>query len=44
LSRVQQTLFLDQELDHLGSKLNRAFKLESMAVLELKNLAKSLMD
>ena len=26
------------------NKLNRALKLESMAVLELKNLAKSLMD
>ena len=41
---VQQTLFLDHELDQLVSKSNQALKLESMAVLELKNLAKSLMD
>ena len=30
---VQQTLFLDQELDQLVSKSKRALKLESMAVL-----------
>ena len=44
LSGVEQTLFLDQELDQLVSKSNWALNLESMAVLELKNLAKSLMD
>ena len=44
MSRVEQTLFNGQELNQLWSKSNRALKLESMAVLELKNLAKSLMD
>jgi len=33
LSGVEQTLFLDQELDKLVRKSKRALKLESMTVL-----------
>lgn len=37
LSGVEQTLFLDQELDQLVSKSNRALNLESIAIFGARN-------
>ena len=41
MSRVEQTLFLDQELDQLGTKANRGSNVESVAVFGTWNFSKS---
>jgi len=38
LSGVEQTLFLDQELDHLVSKSNRGSNFESTAVFRVRKI------